>query len=179
MAIIFELVINYGNDRAAAESAAGLVESHPPLAAGRYEIPLHEPHVGTVRDADGQPYLEMSIVPAQVGLGVAFERRQPRLPLTAAEFSELGDGLYSVLATISGYRAAKVGWDPEEFVDPLELRRDWSEEIAAGALPGLVVAEGLHLGVPMDAFVPFTSGFVWLPYQGERPSSLTADAGDT
>jgi len=111
-----------------------------------------------LRNATGEPYLEMSIIPAQVGFGVALDQHQPRLPLTAEELSELGDGLYSLLALFTGYRAARVGWDPEAFVDPTELQQERAEELAAGALPGLVLAEDIELGVSMHGFVPFAKG---------------------
>jgi hypothetical protein len=177
MAIAFELVINYGCDHAVVGNASRLVAVHPPLTAGPHHVRLHEPLTNTVRDAAGEPYLEMSTIPAQVGFGVGLDGRQPRLPLTAEELSQLGNGLYSVLATLTGYRAARVGWDPEAFVDPLELRQEWAEELAAGALPGLVLADDLQLGVPVHGFVPFADGFKWIPYEGEQPSTLTADSG--
>lgn len=177
MAIVFELVINYGRNRAAAENACQVISAHPPLAAGPHHVQLHEPMTSTVHDAAGQPYIEISVVPVQVGFRVAMDGRRPRLELTAAELSELGSGLYSLLATLTGYRAARVGWDPEAFVDPMELRQEWAEEIAEGALPGLVLAEDLRLDVPTHGFVPFADGFIWIPYEGERPSSLTADTG--
>lgn len=173
MAIVFELVINYGNDRSAAENAARVVASHPPLPAGPHAIRLHRPLINAVRDAAGEPYLEMSIIPARVGFGCALDEQQPRIPLTTAELSELGTGLYSVLATLTGYRAARVGWDPEEQVDPVELQQEWAEELAAGELPGLVLAEGLRLDVPVAGLERFAPGFRWIPYQGEKPSSLT------
>jgi hypothetical protein len=130
-----------------------------------------------VRDAAGESYLEMSIVPAPVGFKVALDGRQPRVPLTAEELSEMENGLYSLFATLTGYRAARVGWDPEAFIDPVELPQEWTEELDAGVLPGLVHAEDLRLGVSMHGFVPFAPGFVRIPYAGERPLSLTADAG--
>lgn len=176
MAIVFELVINCGHDRGAAENASRRVAAHSPLTAGPHQVRLHKPLTSTVRDAAGEPYLEMSVVPAQVGFGVGLDGRQPRLPLTAKELSELGNGLYSLLATLTGYRAARVGWDPENFVDPVELQQEWAEELAAGALPGLVLAEDLQLSTSMRGFVPFADGFVWIPYEGER-SSLTGRPG--
>ncbi|WP_433229064.1 hypothetical protein [Actinomadura formosensis] len=170
MAIVFELVVNYGQDHAAVENAGRIVAAHPPLTAGPHLIRLHEPLVTTVHDAAGLPYLEMSVIPAQVGCKVALDGNRPQLRLTSEELSELGAGLYTLLATLTGYRAARAGWDPEVFVDPVELRREWAEELAAGALPGLVVAEDVRLGVPMNAFVRFTDGFLWIPYESGRPS---------
>ncbi|MGH3728617.1 MAG: hypothetical protein ACRDTU_07665 [Micromonosporaceae bacterium] len=177
MAIVFELVINYGHDHAAAQDASRLVAIHPPLTAGPHHVRLHQPLTRTVRDAAGEPYLELSIVPAQVGFGVGLDGSQPRLALTAKELSKLGSGLYSLLATFTGYRAARVGWDPETFIDPVELQQEWAEELAAGALPGLVLAEDLQLHTSMRGFVPFADGFVWIPYEAERPSSFTTDTG--
>jgi hypothetical protein len=168
MAIVFELVINYGQDQAAADNASRLVAAHPPLSAGPHQIRLHKPTISTLRDAAGAPYLEMSVIPAQVGVKVALDRHPPRLPLTAKELTELGNGLYSLLATLTGYRAAMVGWDTEPFVNPVELQQEWAEELAEGALSGLVLAEDLQLDVPMRGFVPFVDGFVWIPYQGQR-----------
>lgn len=126
------------------------------------------------RYSSTEPYLEMAIVPARVGLGVALDGHQSRLPLTATELSELGHGLYTLLAMLTGYRAARVGWDPEGFVDLSELRHEWAEELAEGALPGLVFADDIDLGIPAQALTPFAPGFVWIRYQGEQPSTLTA-----
>lgn len=175
MAIVFELVINYGHDHAAVENASLLVAAHPPLAAGPHPIRMHKPLINTVRDAAGEPYLEMSVVPAQVGFNVALDQGQPRLPLNPEDLSELGTGLYALLATLTGYRAAQVGWDPEAFVDPVELQQEWADELATGALPGLVLAEDVRLDVMTNGFVPFVDGYMWIPYEGERPSTLTAD----
>lgn len=63
MAIVFELVVNFGSDQASADAARHLTVSHPSLAAGEHLVQLHEPLVTTVRGYDGEPYLEMAIVP--------------------------------------------------------------------------------------------------------------------
>src|SRR5262249_57878191 len=97
------------------------------------------------------------------------------LRVTATELSELGHGLYPLLRTFTGYLAAQVGWDPEERVSPDELREQWAEELAGGDMPGLVLAEDLHAETQCQGFVPFAPGFVWIPYLGEHPSSLTGD----
>jgi hypothetical protein len=175
MGVAFELVINFGSDHAAVADARQLAVNHPPLPAGHHHIRLHEPLVTTVRDYDGAPYLEMSILPVGVGWGVGLDRNHERLRLTAGELSELGNGLYQLLGQFTGYRAGQVGWDPEWRVDPGELRHDWADEMEAGQLPGLVLAEDVLQDLRGQGFVPFAPGFVWIPYQGERPSSLTAD----
>lgn len=178
MAIAFELVINFGLNQAAAGVAQHFTVNHPPLMTGQHHVALHEPLVTKVRGYDGEPYLEMSIIPVGVGWGVGFDRHHERRQLTAAELTELGEGLYQLLAQLTGYRAAQVGWDPEERVDPAGLRQDWADELAIGDLPGLVLAEDLHRDLRGQGFQPFAPGFVWIPYQGERPSSLTADGHD-
>jgi hypothetical protein len=78
------------------------------------------------------------------------------------------------MATV-GSRLGSCSSDAEGRVDPAELRHDYADDLAAGELPGLVLAEDLHEDLQGQGFVPFAQGFVWIPYQGERPSSLTAD----
>ncbi|WP_157433014.1 hypothetical protein [Actinomadura rifamycini] len=168
MAIIFELVINYGLNKRAANEAADLVEAHPALPVGPHLIPLHKPLLGTVSDTAGHPYLAMSVIPARVGWGVPLDRGSPHLPLTATELTELATNLYELLATLTDYQAAIVGWDPESLVDPLELRQHWSEELATGELPGLVVANHIHLP-PTTTFERFTDTHKWIPYKGSTP----------
>ncbi|MET7808903.1 hypothetical protein [Micromonospora chersina] len=175
MAIAFELVINYGSNHNAAAAARHAALNHPPLTAGPHQVGLHKPLLGTVRGYDGKQYLEMAVLPVGVGWKVGLDRHAPHLGLTADELSELGKELYQLLTRFTGYRAAQVGWDPEGRVDPAELQQEWAEELAAGELPGLVLAEDLHQQLRGQGFVPFAPGFVWIPYEGEHPSSLTID----
>jgi hypothetical protein len=178
MALVFELVVNYGQNHAAAEQAVRVAAAHPPLAVGGHRIPLHPPSMSTIHSAEDGSYLELSVVPVGIGSGVPLDRNRDRLHLTGEELSDVGRGLYSLLAKFRGYRAAFVGWDPETFVDPTELRTEWAEELSAGELSGLVLAEELHRLLPHSrGFQPFAPGHVWIPYTGERPSSLTADQG--
>lgn len=120
--------------------------------------------------------VELSVLPVSVGWGVARDGNVPEIRLTAAELTELGHQLYELLATFHGYVTACVGWDPEPLLDPIELKAEWSEELADGSLPGLVLCERLHgeLGLG-DEYVPFQPGYRWVPYRGEHPSGLTAD----
>ncbi|HEU5023424.1 MAG TPA: hypothetical protein VFV01_00745 [Spirillospora sp.] len=167
---MFELVLNYGQNHAAIEDARRVVAAHPPLPAGPHRVALHEPMVDTVLDAADRPYLEMSIIPVGVGHNVAIDRSHFRVRLTPEELDELGAGLYRLLARLSGYQLAKVGWDPECFVDPVELRQEYADRLQAGTLHGLVVAETVQLGIPMPSLVPFANGFLWFPFRGELPS---------
>ena len=49
MAFVFELVINFGGNRTAAEAAGEIVIAHPSLTAGQHRISLHEPWYREVR----------------------------------------------------------------------------------------------------------------------------------
>lgn len=175
MAIAFELAINFGSNDAAAAAARRLVTSHPPFKTGQHHIRLHEPLVTSEPGLDGQSNIYMIINPIGVGWGLPMDRHHERLRLTAAELTELGNGLYELLAQLTGYRAAQVGWDPEGYVDLADLRDGWPEGIPAAETSGLVLAEDLHRDLRGQGFMPFAPGFVWSPYQGQRPSGLTAD----
>ncbi|MBB4929005.1 hypothetical protein [Kitasatospora kifunensis] len=120
--------------------------------------------------------IELSILPVAVSWHCALDGSLPRFQLTAAELTELGHQLYELLAQFRGYVAAKVGWDPESFLDPAELRNEWSAELNDGRLHGLVLCDKLHteldLSTDYDVFQP---GYRWIPYRGEEQSNLTAD----
>jgi hypothetical protein len=100
----------------------------------------------------------------------------PRISLSAAELTELGRGLYGLLAKFNGYVAATVGWDPERFLDPEELEHYYADELADGTISGLVLCDALHHKFGLgDGYVEFQPGYRWIPYQGEKPGQLTAD----
>lgn len=94
--------------------------------------------------------------------------RDPR-SLTEQEITAVGLDLYSLLRGFDGYQVAIVGWNAEEAVDLQELENDWVSEGDIDGLHGLVVATDLRdrwrVG---DAFIPFTSGYWWIPYRGHR-----------
>ena len=116
-------------------------------------------------------YIELSVLPVAIGWGVGLDGTVPRTRLSAAELSELGTGLYRLLTRFDGYVAAKVGWDPEGFVDPEELKSDWADELSDGTINGLVLCEALHAELGLGSnHVQFQPGYLWIPYQG-----LTAD----
>ncbi|BCB75161.1 hypothetical protein GCM10022251_34810 [Phytohabitans flavus] len=177
MAIAFELAVNFGSNETAARAAHDLVIYSGHLAAGRRRIGLHKPLLNHNRRTDNVPYLEMSVIPVGVGWGVALDDGHEPVRLTAAELTELGRGLYQLLARFTGYQAAQVGWDPEWRVDPAELRQEWTDELATGTLPGLVLAEDVLSEMRGSGFVLFAPGFYWIPYAGEHSSTLTRDDG--
>ncbi|GFJ83752.1 hypothetical protein [Phytohabitans houttuyneae] len=119
----------------------------------------------------------MSVLPRGVGWGVVLDRGHEPVRLRAAELTQLGQGLYQLLTQFIGYQAAQVGWDPQGRVDPAELRHEWADEIAAGELPGLVLAEDVLPDLRGSAFVPFARGFLRIPYAGEHSSTLISDEG--
>ncbi|MFI0404493.1 hypothetical protein [Actinomadura sp. 3N508] len=171
MAICFELVVNFGDNATAARAAFLTASKLENLHAGAHRIPLHRPLLTTAGS-----YVELSVLPVAVGWGVALDGSLPRFQLTAAEFTELGHQLYELLATFDGYLTAKVGWDPEPLLDPVELKSEWMGELADGSLSGLVLCERLHSELGLgDDYVPFQPGYRWIPYRGEHPGSLTAD----
>ncbi|WP_306366991.1 hypothetical protein [Nocardiopsis sp. CC223A] len=174
MAIVFELVADFGEDVRAARTAATAAAAHGPLPAGSHRIPLHPASLWT--DPAGR--VELSVVPAGVGIGVAMDAGLPDVGLNAAGFTELGRGLYDLLRGLRGYRAAAVGWDVESSADVGELRTERAADPRGWAVDGLVLADRVlaDLGGD-DRFVPFAAGSSWLPWEGVRPSSFTADPG--
>lgn len=176
MAIIFELVVNFGDDIAAARAAAERIQpgSSPViLRVHDHRITLRRPLIGTAGS-----HVELAFLPEPVSFGLTYG--VPRIPLTAAEFTELGEQLYRLLASIDGYLAAIVGWDVEGMVDLDELRDEWSEELTEGSIDGLVLSDGVHRELSLgDNYSVFRPGFRWIPYRGEPPSELTADPAPT
>lgn len=171
MAICFELVVNFGENVEEARAAALVTPRPMTLQAGSHRIPLHRALINRT-----STYIELSVLPVAVGWGVALDGTLPRTRLTAAELTELATGLYRLLAGFNGYVAAKVGWDPEGLLDPEELKTDWADELADGTINGLVLCQALHDELSLGGnYVEFQPGYLWIPYQGEKPSTLTAD----
>lgn len=169
VAVIFELVINFGDDRRAAERAVDTVVATQPIPVGTHLIGLHPPRFYNTISYTGAPYIEFAAIPAGVGWGLPDDRDAERVELDKAQLSALGHGLYDVLSRMDGYLAAMVGWDPESFIDLDELRLDSSDELAQGDVPGLVLSSQARQTLsPTAGFQPFANGFEWIPYRGER-----------
>jgi hypothetical protein len=166
MAICFELVVNFGENA----EAGGRPRQSQSLDASGWQPPDSPPP----RRDEPDWLLHRAISAAvAVGWGVGLDGTLPRTRLSAAELSELGTGLYRLLARFNGYIAAKVGWDPEGFLDPEELKSDWADELANGAISGLVLCEALHAELCLGRnYVEFQPGYLWIPYRGEKPSGL-------
>lgn len=173
VALVFELVVNAGADPAVAARIGATLTDLAPLPAGRHLVALHPPLIGTARGVDGTAYQEVSLIPVGVGHKVSLDAGAQRLVLDAAELSELGHGLYEVLRASAGYRVARVGWDPESFLDLAELRESWADELRDGELAGPVLSDDAvrdlaTVGVEV-AGEPFAPGASWMPYRGDRP----------
>lgn len=147
MAVVFELVVTFDDEKTAANA---VVPDHVQADARRFA--LHRVLNGRV----------LSLIPAGVSWGLPMDRS--RVTLTRSELTALGHALYELLRTLNGYAAAMVGWDPEEFTDLAELSADWPD-----APNGLVLSTAARETLPpAQGFEPFTSGFDWLPYEGEH-----------
>ena len=180
--MIFELVVNFGQNTEAARSAASwnLDSRSSPvttLSAGSHRIPLHRPDMTIVDGHQSEAtHINLAVIPVGVGLRLPMDGNVPRFRLTAAELTELGTGLYRLLATFDGYLAAAVGWDVDSFIDPEYIAG--TEELETGWWSGLVLCEALRdeLGLAGNPhYVSFQPGYVWVPYRGEKPFGLTAD----
>lgn len=162
VAIVFELVVNFGSDAAAADRAVEVVRRHGPVRAGGQAVKLHEP-LRAVVDGD----IEISVIPNGVGVRVPMD--DTLVPLTAEGLSELARGLFAVLAEFSGYRAAVVDWDPESVVECKDLEEEYGDDLAEGYPSGLVLAESVLSELRAAArrhFEPFAPGYAWIPYRG-------------
>lgn len=169
MAYIFGLDVNFGENTEAARSAALTNPSPKALRAGDHRIPLHRslPSRTSSNTELSSSYIELSVVPVAVSWNLPGDGTLPRTRLSDAELTELGSGLYRLLAKFNGYLAAIVGWDSEGYVDPAELKQDWAEELAEGKIYGLVLCEALHSELGLGGnYVEFQPGYVWIPYRG-------------
>lgn len=167
MAVLFELVVNFGTDQQAAGAAAELVRRADHIDVRGVPVSLGEPYVRTLAAPPG--YIEFTVHPRGIGSGGPgpMPDLDPR-SLTGDEVTRIGHALYDLLRGFSGYRAAVVGWDPESLVDLEDLESDYRNGDPPG-YDGLVLADDLcerwRLASEWIAFAP---GYRWLPYSGSR-----------
>ena len=159
MAVLFELVVNFGTGQDAARTAAELVRRAGHIDVRGVPVPLGEPFISELKSP---AYIEFSVHPR--GIGYRGPGPKPALDprsLTSEEITGVGHALYDLLRNFSGYRAAVVGWDPEAQVDLEDLEADWRDGDPPG-YDGLVLAEDLcekwQLGPEWNAFEPATGG---------------------
>jgi hypothetical protein len=166
MAIVFELVVDFAENREAAERAAQTARAEGSLRAGEHELPVL---ALVARFAEGQ--VELSVIPLGINVNLPADKGYPRVRLAAGELTELAQGLYRLLARFDGYRAAAVDWDPEHVVECADLEEDYGDQLVEGYPHGLVLAEGVRRRLSADAarpFEPFAPGFDWIPYRGHQ-----------
>jgi len=165
VAILFELVVNFGTDEQGVEAAADIVRRVGHVEVRGLSVPLGDPYVTRF---ESEPYIEFSVVARGLGYGGPGPKPDfdPR-SLTNEDITQVGHALYDLLRGFSGYRAAIVGYDPESLVNLRELESEWRD----GALDydGLVLAGDLcerwRLGAEWESFSP---GYRWLPYSGSK-----------
>lgn len=171
MAIVFELVVHFDRDGEEVREAVMTLLRSPSILADGKTVPLHRPVFETLPSGR----VELSLMPIGVSIGNAIDGSVQGFDLTTEGYTELGRGLYAVLARLTGYRSAFVGWDPEPILqesDPDEpaTESDWLAEIEAGYLKGLVFSEGVQreFSIHSDKLASFAPGYVWVPYEGEK-----------
>lgn len=174
MAVIFELVVNFGRDEEALTAATGELERQSSIEVRGVQVPVTPPSVTRFRSGDELVYIEFSVHPH----GIGYARPDPHLPfetrdLGSEELSAAGEHLYGLLRTFHGYEAAIVGWDPESAVDFEQLQSEWLPDGSISGLHGLVLSDKLVEGWQPKGFVPFAAGYSWLPYRG-TPNPLGA-----
>lgn len=167
MAIVFELVMNFGTNERGTQAATERVRQAGYVAVREVPLPLSGPVITRVGSPNA--YIEFSVYVRGIGSGAAGPKPDidPR-SLTSEEITQVGHALYDLLGSFSGYRAAVVGWDPESLVDVGDLEADWRN----GEPPeydGLVLAEDLceRWGLGRE-WVTFSDGYRWLPYSGSK-----------
>lgn len=171
MAVTLELVVNFGTNETAAAAATAAVGDQGSLSVRGTSLALEQPYLSTF----GAPmaYLEFTV---GVGIHSNFtlpdERGQHR-PLSHAELTSVGQQLYALLRKFTDYQAAIVGWNAEwvvEFAgDYFPHPRSGPDELAS--IEGLVLATDLYdRWGAWETWQPFTDGYRWLPYEGDRTS---------
>jgi hypothetical protein len=169
MAIVFDLVVDFGDDRLSAEICSQWFASRiTPVVVDEFVIELHQPLIS------GYPHerpnrFQVSVVPANVGYNVALDDHRERLRLSDDQLSRLGASLYALLRGAPRYQLAMVGWDVDFLLDVNELNAEWASEIRDGTLSGLVVCKSLLPVTPSSPhFIDFDDDHVWIPYAGSK-----------
>jgi hypothetical protein len=167
MAILFELVVNFGADDRGAEAAVEEVRRVGRVDVRSASLPLSDP--GVTRLGAPDTYFELSVYVRGMGYGAPGPR--PTLDpgsLTREEITQVGRALYDLLSSFTNYQAAIVGWNPESLVDIADLEADWRNGDPPG-YDGLVLADYLceRWGLGPE-WVAFADGYRWLPYSGSK-----------
>lgn len=169
MAVVFELVVNFGENKAAADLAIQAVEQQGSVMLRDLSIPLRDVYLSNPTDGSLQKYIEFSVVPSGLQYGGEISDRFDVYELGDEDFSCVANQLYDLLKQFDGFEAARVGWDTEGDVDLHELEMEWLLDEEIYRLDGLVLSARLvDLWRLDERFVPFREGFSWLPYCGSK-----------
>jgi hypothetical protein len=167
MAIIFELVVNFGSNDQGADAAVDAAVRFDHVEVRGVSLPLSNPVV--TRFASPEKYIEFSVYVR--GLGTPPAAREPAIDprsVTGEEITQIGSSLYTLLGGLAGYRAAIVGWNPESLVEVHDLETDWRN----GEPPdydGLVLASDLCERWELEPkMAVFGDGYRWFPYSGSK-----------
>lgn len=167
MAVVFELVVNFGRNEAAVSEAAELVERHQAVVVRGASVPITSPSITRFRPPGGDiRYIEFSVWPRGINKGGPAHPSFSAYDLKREEIMAVGEQLYELLRRFRGYEVAIVGWDPEELVDVAILEEEWVLDGTISTLNGLVLAQSFADRWQPAGFVPFEPGFQWLPYSG-------------
>lgn len=165
MANIFELVVNFDRNAESVERAQAVCDEAASLRLGSIELPLRT-SITSFAGEDG--YIEFS-----VGCGIQHGGVRPPPEVNASELTTdelvaIAQQFYDLLRRFEGYVIAAVGWDPEEIVNPGELRSRLSES-GLDRLDGFVLSGAIAAKLDVKpSLQPFSIGFVWLPFRDLR-----------
>ena len=159
MATVFELVVAFPLHDAAVERARSALEAHGGVSVRGVVVPLGV----RMTDVPQGGYTELAVEVAGVAPPVWPQDWDSEA--TACELGATATQLYELLRTLDGYLLARVGWDPEESVDPGVVGRRLRQD-GLWKLEGLVVADALAGEWGIEALLePFAPGFRWHPYE--------------
>jgi len=154
MALHFSMEVECGS-----EPAAHIVAAHFRGLSLRAEGTTLACRANVSRDSENNWWA--SVAPPGTSLGLP-GYDNPRLQ-KAAVLSEIGHLLYDRLRTARGFRYALAGVEASEF--------RYFDELDTNVLtvPGLVLTHELWQKLGNDtAFEPFSDGYFWRPYMGEK-----------
>ena len=118
MAVVFELVVNFGTNQDAVSSAERALLTVPSLDLGDSEHEARGPRITWFTDA----YIEFSVAVSNINKGGVDAHHLPAIQVTA-----IAEYLYDVLRRFARYEIAVVGWDPRWRVKSLRtFTNTWS-----------------------------------------------------
>ena len=159
MAVVFELVVNFGTNESAVSRAEEVCRTHQALRFKDAQLGLRGPWITRFTNA----YIEFSVGVEGLNMGGPRHPAVDAYHVEKADLRLVSEQLYELLQLFDGYLVAQVGWDPEGDVNPEELREQVAESGTTG-FNGIVLAEQLARNLGLDTSMePFTPGHLWFP----------------